>query len=313
MKLHFTRYGMRELKLFGGLAAALLVGATALAIALTDSFTLVLFVLIVTALPFVWVLSFFRDPERKIPRGEHRLVAPADGVIYDIADVDGPDFIGEECTRIGIFLSIFDCHVNRVPCSGRVDEITYERGQFFSAWTKANLCSARNESNFIGLSDAAGTETRIGVKQIAGQIARRIVCDLREGDAVERGERFGMIKFGSRVELFIPKSAHFELKLKLGAPLKAGRTVVGNLGAEPDQPPGPEGDQELVEIEPDEHAGETELELEEPAPDDDDRHAAAVRAQPDHHGPAGTAAEDGPPPACRDDGQTRGENEQPHP
>ncbi|MFW6157822.1 MAG: phosphatidylserine decarboxylase [Planctomycetota bacterium] len=291
MKLHFTRYGMRELKLFGGLTAALLVGAMALALALTGSVTLVLFVFIVTALPFVWVLSFFRDPERRIPRGEHRLVAPADGVIYDIAEVDGPDFIGEECTRIGIFLSIFDCHVNRVPCSGRVDEITHKKGEFFSAWTKANLCSARNESNFIGLSNAAGTETKIGLKQIAGQIARRIVCDLREGDTVRRGQRFGMIKFGSRVELFIPRSANFEFKLELGAPVKAGRTVVGNLDAEPEEELEPEDDHGLVEIEPGDHAGEAELEVEEPAGDDDDRHAAAVRAPAQNDTPAEGTAE----------------------
>ncbi len=268
MTLRFTGYGRRELQLFGGLSAGFFVLAAVLAIVLLSSFTLTLLIIILTALPFVWVLSFFRDPRRIIPRGEHRLVAPADGVIFDIADVEGPEFIGEECIRIGIFLSIFDCHINRMPCSGRVEEITYTRGQFFNALTKANEASARNESNFIGLTDAAGTDVKVGVKQIAGRVARRIVCELKEGDDVERGQQFGMIKFGSRVELFIPKSAPFEPKLKTGAHVKAGRTVLGNLGSparkekeEPDEPEQDEDEEALVELKPGEEAGDDEIKL----------------------------------------------------
>ena len=225
--MKFTKYGMRELMIFGGIAAMLMIFVLVVSITF-----LRLDVALLVSIPFValfvLVVSFFRDPVRVLPKGEHRLVAPADGTIYDIGEFDEPDFLGEKATRIGIFLSIFDCHINRMPCSGKVEKITYKKGKFFSA-LKARLCSEKNESNFIGLSGAAGTETKVAVKQIAGQIARRIVCDLKEGDAVERGQQFGMIKFGSRTELFIPQSANFKLKVKLGASVKAGRTVVGTL------------------------------------------------------------------------------------
>jgi len=267
--VRFTKYGTRELMIFGGIAGALAVGV----LILTISYLRVDLALLIS-LPFivlfVLVVSFFRDPERVPPRGEHRIVAPADGTVFDIGEVEEPEFLGEAALRIGIFLSIFDCHVNRAPCSGKVEKITYKRGEFFSAWTRAAECSKHNESNFIGLSNAAGRGLKIAVKQIAGQIARRIVSDLEEGDEVERGQRFGMIKFGSRTELFIPKSANFTLRVKLGAGVKAGRTVIGSLedsepppeegapGAEPEEPgaepegPGAESEEPGAEPEPEE-------------------------------------------------------------
>ena len=224
----FAKYGMQELTLGGTIAAVIMLAAIFLAFRYTSRVDLALLISMPFILLFIWVLSFFRDPKRIIPRGEHRMVAPADGVIYDIADIDEPDFIGEECTRIGIFLSIFDCHINRMPCSGIVESIRYKRGAFHSA-LKAKQCSRLNESNFVGISNAAGTDALIGVKQIAGQIARRIVCNVKEGAEVERGQQFGMIKFGSRTEIFVPKSANFTIKVKLGAHVKAGRTVIGTL------------------------------------------------------------------------------------
>ncbi len=227
--MRFTKYGIRELVVFGGGVGLLMVAVLVLSITFLPRLELALLVALPVILLFALVVSFFRDPQRTPPRGEHRLVAPADGVVYDIADVEEPEFLAEKALRIGIFLSIFDCHINRAPCSGRVEKIAYNKGRFYSAWTKPQQCSRENESNLIGISDAAGTGTRIVVKQIAGQIARRIVCDLKENDTVERGQQFGMIKFGSRTELFVPKSANFEIKVKLGAPLKAGKTVMGNL------------------------------------------------------------------------------------
>ena len=231
--LRFTKYGMRELKIYGSIAILMQFAAVCLAFRYSSRVDVALLISMPFALLVAWVFSFFRDPKRVTPKGEHRMVSPADGVIFDIADVDEPNFIGEECTRIGIFLSVFNCHINRIPCSGIVEEIRYKRGAFYSA-LNANKCSRRNESNFIGISNAAGTDACIGVKQIAGQIARRIVCDLREGAEVKRGEQFGMIKFGSRTELFIPKSANFKLRVKLGAHVKAGRTVIGTLEPFPD-------------------------------------------------------------------------------
>ena len=244
MRLPFTKYGLRELAIFGAAAAVLMIAVIVLSFLFLPLVTLALFFSILAILPFVWVLSFFRDPKRIIPKGDHRIVAPADGTIYDIDEVEEPEFIGEKCLRLGIFLSIFDCHINRAPCAGVVEKIIYKKGQFHSAWTAAKDCSEHNESNFIGLSNAAGRGIKVAVKQIAGQIARRIVCDLREGDEVERGQQFGMIKFGSRTELFIPLSANFDLKLKLGAPIKAGRTVLGTLSDESEGTEGPASDEE---------------------------------------------------------------------
>ncbi len=232
--LRFAKYGMRELKLYGTIAAVIMVAAIYLAFQYMSRVDFASLVSLPFVLLFIWVLSFFRDPKRILPKGEHRMVSPADGVIFDIGDVDEPDFIGEECVRIGIFLSVFNCHINRAPCSGTVEMIKYKRGAFHSA-LKARECSRRNESNFIGISNAAGTDALIGVKQIAGQIARRIVCDLKEGATVRRGQQFGMIKFGSRTEIFVPKSANFKLKLKLGAHVQAGRTVIGTLAPFPDE------------------------------------------------------------------------------
>jgi phosphatidylserine decarboxylase len=241
--MRFTKYGMRELGIYGTVAGVIMILAIVLSFSYVGGVSLPCLISLPFILTFIWVLSFFRDPKRPLPRGEHRMVAPADGVIFDIGDIDEPDFIGEECTRIGIFLSIFDCHINRIPCSGTVGTIRYKRGAFFSA-LKARQCSKRNESNFIGISNAAGTGAMIGVKQIAGQIARRIVCDLKEGAEVERGQQFGMIKFGSRTEIFIPKSANFNIKVKLGAAVRAGRTVIGTLEPFPDDEEAGEADEQ---------------------------------------------------------------------
>ena len=241
--MRFTKYGMRELKLYGAVSGVVMLAAVFLAFYCFTRIDVALLVSLPFIFTFIWVLSFFRNPKRPLPRGEHRLVAPADGTIFDIAEVDEPDFIGEECTRIGIFLSIFDCHINRIPCSGTVETIRYKRGAFFSA-LKAKQCSKRNESNFIGISNAADTGTRVAVKQIAGQIARRIVCDLQEGAEVERGQQFGMIKFGSRTEIFIPTSSNFKIKVKLGAAVRAGRTVIGTLEPFPDDEDAGEPDEQ---------------------------------------------------------------------
>jgi len=273
--VRFAKYGMRELMIFGSVTGALAAGALILTLNYLRADLALLLSLPFIAL-FVLVVSFFRDPERVPPRGEHRLVAPADGTVFDIGEVEEPEFLGEPALRIGIFLSIFDCHVNRAPCSGKVEKIVYKKGEFFSAWTKAAECSARNESNLIGLSDAAGRGIKIAVKQIAGQIARRIVCDLKEGDEVERGQRFGMIKFGSRTELFIPKSANFTIRVKLGAGIKAGKTVIGSLedtepspeqegAAEPEAPAAQAEPKEPVE--PEESGQPLEVEPEEPDED----------------------------------------------
>jgi len=240
MRLPFAKYGMKELKLYGGITGAVMVVALVLCVLYVRPLPLAFLLSLLSIAPFVWVLSFFRDPERLIPKGERRIISPADGAVYDIGDFDEPEYIGEECTRIGIFMSVFDCHVNRVPCSGTVEKIVYKQGSFFSAYTRASEASLKNESNFIGIGNAAGTGSKLAFKQIAGQVARRIVCELNEGDEVRRGQRCGMIKFGSRVELFIPKSSNVTLKVKLKDFVKAGKTVIGKLETPSDRKPGPD-------------------------------------------------------------------------
>ena len=176
------------------------------------------------------VLLFFRDPQRQAPEGEHHLVAPADGRVKDIEEVAEAPFIEGPATRIGIFLSLFDVHINRAPCAGRVEWIAYQSGRFHPAY--APTAATENESNTVGLVLPDGKH-RVLVKQIAGVLARRIVCDCVRGQELRRGQRFGMIKFGSRTELYLPKGLPCDVKVKVGDRVFAGRTVIGTIHREP--------------------------------------------------------------------------------
>lgn len=180
-------------------------------------------------LPFLGlcaVLYFFRDPERRIPEGEEKILAPADGKVKDISETVEENFLGGPAIRIGIALSILNVHVNRAPCNGEVEFIKYTPGKFHNAFGKK--ASSENENNLIGISNNL-VDGGIAVKQIAGAVARRIVCDCSLDERVERGQRIGMIKFGSRTELFIPVGADFEIMVKPGDKVKAGQTVLGIL------------------------------------------------------------------------------------
>ncbi len=157
----------------------------------------------------IWSLMFFRDPERRSPLDRNLLLAPADGHVTDIETVDDPpSFLrnqeGQICAalRIGIFLSIFDTHINRAPCNVKVEKITYRKGKYKNAM---NPQSGRvNESNDLALIRTDSPQDRLIVRQISGAIARRIVCDTAEGMELTGGQKFGMIKFGSRTELYVP-------------------------------------------------------------------------------------------------------------
>jgi phosphatidylserine decarboxylase len=151
----------------------------------------------------VWVVAFFRDPERPGPRGDALVIAPADGKVVGIAEVDEPAFFGERATRISIFMNVFDCHVNRYPTDGSVAYRHYHPGRFLNAADEK--ASLENEHSSVGLGTAHG---KVLVRQIAGLIARRIVTDHAVGTAVRQGERLGMIRFGSRVDLFLPRGTH---------------------------------------------------------------------------------------------------------
>jgi phosphatidylserine decarboxylase len=173
---------------------------------------------------FLWTLSFFRDPEREVPKGKDILLAPADGTITDIENVDENEFIKGKTLRIGIFLSIFDVHINRSPCRVKVEKIIYHEGQYLDA---RKLEAGRfNESNDLWLVRVVPPYGKLIVRQISGAIARRIVCRASEGEELAGGQRFGMIKFGSRTELYVPVSENIKCLLNVGDKVKAGLTPI---------------------------------------------------------------------------------------
>ncbi|MFQ6007640.1 MAG: phosphatidylserine decarboxylase family protein [Candidatus Zixiibacteriota bacterium] len=171
----------------------------------------------------LFIVFFFRDPRRHIEAEPNQLLSPADGKILGIETIENHQYIGGDALKISVFLSIFDVHINRMPATGRIDYVRYNPGKFFSAFK--DKASELNEHNEIGMTTSAGFG--IVLKQIAGVIARRIVCRAREGDIVKAGAKFGMIRFGSRVELFVP--VDIELQVKQGDHVKAGLTVLGTF------------------------------------------------------------------------------------
>ena len=170
----------------------------------------------------VFTLFFFRDPERAVPQAEHLVVSPADGRIVVVGPAPDGHPLGPGTTQISIFLSIFDVHVNRAPIAGRVAAVQYHKGEFLPAFD--DKASLRNEQNCVTLEEAG---SRVMFKQIAGLIARRIVFRKQVGDNVMRGERVGLIKFGSRVDLFLPAGA--EIRARLGDRVQGGSSVLGAL------------------------------------------------------------------------------------
>ncbi len=180
---------------------------------------LVAFVLTVFAL---WVAYFFRDPERTGERGEQLVIAPADGKVVLISTVDEPSFMGGPSKRVSIFMNVFNVHVNRYPVSGTVEYVHYNKGKFLNA--AAEKSSLENEQRSVGITASRG---RILVRQIAGLIARRIVTYGKPGEQVQQGQRMGLIRFGSRVDVFVPPGA--VLRVKVGDITVAGTTVIAEL------------------------------------------------------------------------------------
>lgn len=164
----------------------------------------------------IFICFFFRNPKREVPRGTQSILAPADGRIVAIEEM-------ADRTKISTFMSVFNCHVNRVPVTGTVESVSYEPGRFFVA--SLDKASKLNERNTIIMKDEAGRH--ISVVQIAGVVARRIVCYLKQGLEVGRGSRLGLIRFGSRVDLFLPRGS-FELKVKKGDRVRAGESIIGS-------------------------------------------------------------------------------------
>jgi len=183
---------------------------------------IVQYVEIALGLVFLWSLSFFRDPEREVPQDKDILLAPADGTITDIATIEESEFIKGKALRIGIFLSIFDVHINRSPCAAKVEKITYHLGQFLDA-RKAESGQV-NESNDLWLTRTEEPCDKLIVRQISGAIARRIVCKAQVGQNLAAGEKFGMIKFGSRTELYVPLLQDVTCLVQKGDKVRAGLT-----------------------------------------------------------------------------------------
>ena len=169
----------------------------------------------------IWLLVFFRDPVRTGPRGTEFVIAPADGKIVSVAEVDEPQFLQGRARRISIFMNVFNVHVNRYPVSGRVELVYYNPGKFLHA--AADKASLDNEQSSIGVQGPHGP---VLVRQIAGQVARRIVTDGQPGDTAAQGERLGMIRFGSRVDVFLPLTARLAVKIVPGERVLAGRSIL---------------------------------------------------------------------------------------
>ncbi|MFH1023081.1 MAG: phosphatidylserine decarboxylase family protein [Planctomycetota bacterium] len=181
---------------------------------------------------FVFLLAFFRDPARRIPADPLVLVSPADGRVTAVDEIEEPRHLGCRAVRVSIFLSIFNVHVNRIPAAGRVECVEYQPGKFLNAMDPD---SARvNENNFIGIT-LDRPRVRIAVRQVAGLIARRIVCTCRPGDALRAGDKIGMIRFGSRTELYWPVSLGAAIAVKPGDKVHGGRTIIARL---PEENPG---------------------------------------------------------------------------
>ncbi len=170
----------------------------------------------------LFVLFFFRDPDRTVPEGKNVVVSPADGKVILIKDIYEPSYLKQEVKQISIFLSVFNVHVNRSPVGGTVETVNYNPGKFLAAWD--DKASLDNEQTAMII--AAGNQ-KVLVKQIAGLIARRIVCYAKAGDPIRTGERYGLIRFGSRVDLFLPKNA--EIRVKVGDRVKGARDIIGVL------------------------------------------------------------------------------------
>lgn len=232
MKL--TKYGLREW-FGGGIISFILIGAS-LGLAFygeqpVAGYSLAVFIFLI----YFGIAAFFRDPYRKIPSETNVLISPADGVIRDIELLKEAEenkfFDGNGIIRVGIFLSVLDVHLNRAPCDIEVKQKVYRKGKFHDA--RNSLASKENEAMTIYCNATVDNKSfPIIIRQISGAIAKRIVCLADEGKTFAKGERFGMIKFGSRTELFIPAEQWITLSVKVGDRVFAGKTIIARVKPE---------------------------------------------------------------------------------
>ncbi|HCG27552.1 MAG TPA: phosphatidylserine decarboxylase family protein [Lentisphaeria bacterium] len=235
MKL--TKYGKKEWLRATVCAAVLLILCAVLTVIVNGRAGACLAVFVIV----VWAAfaAFFRDPERKIPSDEKILTSPADGVVRDIELIPNSNcgneelarlFEGKDMLRIGIFLSVFDVHLNRAPCRMTVKFTSYKKGCFHDA--RDGRAAKENESLIMGgIGEIEGNEFPVAVKQVSGAIARRIVCPVEPDTLLKKGERYGMIKFGSRTELYLPVKSNFEPAVSVGDRVFGGMTVIARFCA----------------------------------------------------------------------------------
>jgi phosphatidylserine decarboxylase len=222
-RLGLARDGLAELLLFTGAFILLTVPLVLLALWVHVLFWLPA---AITAGLALFIVSFFRDPERAIPSDPWAVLSPADGTITHVDEVAEEDFPGGRAFRVSIFLSVFNVHVNRVPRSGRVVGIRYFAGCFKDART--TTCGEVNEQLWLDIGEGPPGRL-VRVKQIAGAVARRIVCRLRPGEVVSAGDRYGMIKFGSRTDVCLPVAVVEEVLVKVGDRVKGGATILARV------------------------------------------------------------------------------------
>jgi phosphatidylserine decarboxylase len=224
MRIPLTKYGLPQVIIFPAvLTTAVIIIASLGVQGAVNPVAASVIGLILTVI-LIWSVSFFRDPIRKIPAEKGIMLSPADGKITDIQKISETDFIKADTLKIGIFLSIFNVHINRSPCNAKVEKIIYRKGKKKNA---VNPDSSRvNESNTLYLCRTDPPNSRLIVRQISGAIARRIVCKAKHSDKLGKGEKFGMIKFGSRTELYVPVNDGWECNVKIGDKVKAGKTIL---------------------------------------------------------------------------------------
>jgi len=215
MRIPFTKYGLPQVLVYPALTLALM---AVLIVCMPPGIPLVLLAAVLF-LVFVWMLAFFRDPAREIPFDKLVLLSPADGTITDIEETEVAE-LGGKALRIGMFLSIFNVHVNRMPCAARVEAVSYRKGKFKNAM--AADASRVNESNDVLLAKLDEPRDRLLVRQVSGAVARHIVCRAELGREYGQGEKFGMIKFGSRTELYLPLEGKYDVAVKIGDKVNAG-------------------------------------------------------------------------------------------
>ncbi|GIW79346.1 MAG: phosphatidylserine decarboxylase proenzyme [Gemmatales bacterium] len=220
-ELGIARAGLMDVFIWCFIFLVLSMVFAALAIAVSPYFWIPFSI---PAFLYFFMFFFFRDPKRDIPKDANLLVSPADGKVTFIGEVPAPEFPGGRAVRVSIFLSIFNVHVNRVPAAGRVTNVRYFPGKFKNALRASS--AETNEQMWIDF-DCGGK--KIQVRQIAGAIARKIVCMLKVGDTVAKGERFGMIKFGSRTDIYVPAQPAPGLLVKVGDRVKGGSTALMKL------------------------------------------------------------------------------------